>query len=99
MELAGLREEQRGCVLFNLELEDAVNPHPGPGPYAMDTRRELGKWTAFLKLLGARIVVGGSESFFGLSVIRDELDDAAGGSFPFYSEMSKLSSAALQCAG
>ena len=67
MERAGLSEKQNGCVLFYLPLEDLHRPHPGPEPYTMDTRREIGKFTAFLKLRNAHMVVGGSEDFYGLS--------------------------------
>lgn len=98
MELASLSANQRGCVLFWLGLEDCNNPHPGPEPFAMDTRRELGTYTAFIKLLGARVAVGGSEGFYGLSVFRDELNNAAGGSFPFYTTMETLTAAALKIA-
>ncbi len=99
MERAALNPKQRGCVLFWFGLEDRKNPHQGPGPYAMDTRREIGKFTAFKKMFPAtRIVVGGSEAFYGLSVIRDELDDATGVPFPFYTDMGELANMALQTA-
>ena len=72
MELSALDNKQFGTVLFWLGLEDQNSPHPGPEPYAMDTRREIGKFTAFKKMrrlnreLDCRMVVGGSENFYGL---------------------------------
>ena len=98
MELASLDPDQKGCVLFWLGLEDPNDALFGRQPYAADTRREIGKFTAFKKLLGARIVVGGSEQFYGLSVIRDEFNDAAGEEFPFFTTMEALSKAALSMA-
>ena len=98
METAGLRHGIKGCVLFWLGLEDSDNPHPGPEPYAMDTRRELGKFTAFLTTYNARIAVGGNPEFYGLSVIRDELDDARNTAFPFYENMRDLATNALEVA-
>ena len=100
MEQAAIRYGP-GCVIFDLQLESKQSPHPGPEPYAMDTRRELGKFTALLKLKRARMVVGGHPDFHGLSVIRDELDEAYGKPFPFYTNAEDLVSAdfvaAQQC--
>ncbi len=109
MDRAALDHIQLGTVLFWLGLEDVNSPHPGPEPYAMDTRREIGKFTGYKKLLrqnpdyderitfkggqkirrlnrvhDCRMVVGGDENFYGLSVIKDELNDAEGKEFPFY---------------
>jgi hypothetical protein len=85
-----------GCLVFWLGLESQENPHPGPEPYAMDTRRELGKFTAFLALQKARVVLGGDRRFHGLDVILNEFADAANvGSFPFYERMDLLAEAAL----
>ncbi len=96
LKLASMHEEQLGCVLFWLGLESKEDPHPGPEPYAMDTRREIGKFTVYLELKQARVVVGGHPDFYGLSVIKDELDDAAGRELPFYTSMEDLSIAALR---
>lgn len=104
MILAALRTQLRpssprpvpGCLMFWLPLESETEPHPGPEPYAMDTRRELGKYAALLEMLGARIVIGGDRRFFGLDVILNEFADAsAQDSFPFYETMEDLVSAAL----
>ena len=101
MELAALGFEKctpvPGCLIFWLGLEDENNPHPGPEPYAMDTRRELGKYTAFMQTHGARVVIGGSRQFYGLDVILNEFADAAGvEEFPFCEDMESLADAAFK---
>ena len=83
------------CLVFWLGLESATSPHPGPEPYAMDTRREIGKWTAWLKFQGAKLVVGADPSFYGLSVIQDELNDAYGKPFHIYQSMEEVVTAAF----
>ncbi|PJC56200.1 hypothetical protein CO026_01655 [Candidatus Kaiserbacteria bacterium CG_4_9_14_0_2_um_filter_41_32] len=88
-----------GCLIFWLPLESKESPHPGPEPYAMDTRREIGKYTAFMQTHGANLVVGGDKAFFGLSVILDELADAAGAdTFEFHEDMGDLADAAIKVA-
>ncbi len=85
-----------GCLIFWLGLESEEYPHPGPEPYAMDTRRELGKFAALCNLLNARVVIGGDRHFYGLDVILNEFADAAGTeTFPFYETMHELAEAAL----
>lgn len=106
MEQAALSFKQRpdedgdpGCLVFWLGLESKTSPHPGPEPYAMDTRREVGKYTAFIQTHGARVVVGGHREFYGLDVMLNELADAAGeDSFPFYEDMGELADAAYEMA-
>ena len=63
----------------------------------MDTRREIGKFTAYLEVLkefpelrgrlDTRIVVGGHPDFYGLSVIINELQNATGRYVPFFTTM------------
>ena len=85
-----------GCLIFWLPLESELDPHPGPEPFAMDTRRELGKFTALYEFFGARVVLGGDRRFYGLDVILNEFADAAGtDTFPFYESMSDLVGVAL----
>jgi len=85
-----------GCLVFWLGLENEDRPHPGPEPYAMDTRRELGKFTALVAMRKARVVLGGNRQFHGLDVILNEFADAANvGKFPFYEKMDLLAEAAL----
>lgn len=87
---AGLEADVRGCVIFWLGLESVTKPHAGPEPYAMDTRREIGKFTAFAEMMKVRMVVGGDPHFFGLDVILFELGEATGKPFPFYQTMTKV---------
>ena len=105
---AGLEPEVPGCVMFWLGLESETEPHPGPEPYAMDTRREIGKFTAYLEVmrdfpelddrLDVRVAVGGHPDFYGLSVIMDELQNAAGREVRFCTSMADLLLEALRVA-
>ena len=97
---AGLEPKVRGCVIFWLDCESVTDPHPGPEPYAMDTRREIGKFTAYAEMLNGavRMVVGGSPDFYGLDVILFELSQAFGYKFPFYKTMDEVADHALQIA-
>ena len=99
MRAAGVQKnwhQTPGCLVFWLGLESETHPHPGPEPYAMDTRRELGKFTALRDLLHARVVLGGDRRFHGLDVILNEFADAEGVvTFPFYESMAELAEAAL----
>ncbi|HEX9609055.1 MAG TPA: hypothetical protein VGA06_02510 [Candidatus Paceibacterota bacterium] len=97
---AGLEAWAAGCVIFWLGLESKEHPHPGPEPYAMDTRREIGKFTAYLEVLrdfpqmrdslNVRVVVGGHPDFHGLDVILDELRDATDSAVPFKTTMTEV---------
>jgi hypothetical protein len=98
LQQAGLAPDEHGCIIFWLGLESIEHPHPGPEPYAMDTRRELGKFTAFAELMNVRMVVGGDCRFFGLDVILFELSEAIGSPFPFYETMEDTVKAALAVA-
>ncbi len=97
---AGLEPNVPGCVIFWLGCESITAPHPGPEPYAMDTRRELGKFTAYAELMSGkvRIVVGGNSNFHGLSVILFELKEAFAGNFVFYQTMNEVVEHALKIA-
>jgi hypothetical protein len=86
---AGLELNAAGCVIFWLGLESEAQPHPGPEPYAMDTRREIGKFTAFAEMMNIRMVVGGNRGFYGLEVILFELSEAIGEPFPFFETMAE----------
>lgn len=96
----GIQPKVPGCVIFWLGLESETEPHPGPQPYAMDTRRELGKFIAYLELLGSfpelknrmdvRVAIGGDRRFHGLDVILFELGKAIGKPFPFYETMAEV---------
>ena len=95
---AGLEPNVPGCVIFWLGLESAEHPHPGPEPYAMDTRREIGKFTAFAEMMKIRMVVGGHRDFHGLDVILLELSEAVGKPFPFYESMEEVVDHAIKTA-
>lgn len=92
---AGLEPKVPGCVIFFLCLESVQDPHPGPEPYAMDTRREIGKFTAYAEMMGVRMVLGGDRGFFGLDVILFELSKAIGRRFPFYETMPEVADHAM----
>lgn len=95
---AGLEEGIPGCVIFWLGLESTKHPHPGPEPYAMDTRREIGKFTTYAETINVRMVVGGNRGFHGLDVILFELSEAARKPFPFYETMAEVADHAAQTA-
>ena len=95
---AGLELKVPGCVIFWLGLESETDPHPGPEPYAMDTRREIGKFTAYAEMCDVRMVVGGDRNFYGLDVILFELSEAYGKPFPFYETMEGLADEAFYTA-
>jgi hypothetical protein len=95
---AGLKRDVPGCVIFWLCCESVTKPHPGPEPYAMDTRREIGKFTAFAEMMNVRMVVGGDRGFYGLDVILFELSEAYGKPFPFYETMRDVATNALMIA-
>jgi hypothetical protein len=95
---AGLEPAVPGCVIFWLGLESDTDPHPGPEPYAMDTRREIGKFTAYAEMMDVRVVVGGNSNFHGLNVIMFELSEAFGSPFPFYETMAEVAEHAIATA-
>lgn len=90
-----------GCLVFWLGLESVQYPHPGPEPYAMDTRRELGEWSARLELLGrerVRIVIGADPAFHGLDQIKRVFSEAIDGDFPIHASMEDTALAAYRAA-
>ena len=93
LELAGIHHPM-GCILFWLPLESEKEPHPGPEPYAMDTRGELGEWRMRIKYEHARVVIGGDKDFLGLSQIERNFSHIAGSSFVFYDELETTVQAA-----
>lgn len=77
---------RRGCIIFWLPCESTAEPHPGPEPYAMDTRGELGEWRGRMRHESVSLVVGGEEKFFGLSQIQRNFTQAL--SWVFHLEIS-----------
>lgn len=61
----------------------------------MDTRREIGKFTAYTEMTQTRVVVGGDRAFHGLDVILFEFSAASKEPFTFYETMPEVVSAAL----
>ncbi len=101
LEIAGLAQERKprpGCIMFWLGLESEENPHPGPEPYAMDTRRELGEWMALLRIFGSdavRLVIGANPNFHGLDVIKHVYGEAAGESAKIHDTLEATVEAAI----
>jgi hypothetical protein len=95
---AGIEKGTAGCVIFWLGCEDPESPHPGPAPYAMDTRREIGKFTAYAEMSEVRLAVGGEPGFHGLDVILFELRAALTANFPFFTSMRAVAQHALSVA-
>lgn len=87
---AGLEPRVPGCIIFWLGLESETDPHPGPEPYAMDTRREIGKFPAYTEMKPTRLVVGGHQKFYGLDVILTELEEACDRPVKFHEQMGSL---------
>lgn len=90
--------ENPGCILFWLGLESRDHPHPGPEPYSMDTRGELGEWRARMKFESARVVIGAEEGYHGLSQIQRNFSEMLGYDFPIYPTLAATAEAALKMA-
>ena len=89
-----------GCVIFWLACESKTAPHPGPEPYAMDTRRELGEWCGRMFYNeSVRVVIGAEKEFLGLSQIQRCYDEVSGDKFPIYPTMEATVEAAVKRAG
>ncbi len=97
---AGIRikEKQFGSIVAWLPRESTEFPHPGPEPYAMDTRGELGEWRMRMKYEGARVVIGAEPQFHGLSQIQRNFSSVLGYEFPIYSSIADTVRAAHQLA-
>ncbi len=96
--LTGLRSKGvKGCLVFWLANESKALPHPGPEPYAMDTRREIGEWYTRLEFLkeDVRLVVGVEDRFHGASQIERCLTEARGSKFPVYRTLHDTIQAAV----
>lgn len=76
-----------GCIIFWLGCESEGSPHPGPEPYAMDTRGELGEWRWRMKTGDARVVIGAEKGFHGLSQIQRNFNLALGYEVPVYDDI------------
>jgi hypothetical protein len=89
--------KEKGCIIFWLPEESKVNPRPpGSGPYAMDTRGELGEWRGrMIYDQTIRVVVGAEEGFPGLSQIKRNFDAALDRDFPIFPTLKETVEAAL----
>lgn len=81
--MAGQNPGVNGCVIFWLGVQDEPRPTED-GPYAMDTRREVGKWTVIQAHMGGRVVWGADPAFLGLSQIQRDLEFEHKGEVPMY---------------
>ncbi|MFA5853779.1 MAG: hypothetical protein WC866_01695 [Patescibacteria group bacterium] len=85
-----------GCLLFWLPAEHHAAKHPGPEPYAMDTRGELGEWRGrMMHERGQRVVIGGEPAFHGMSQIQRNFSLALGYEFPIYPSLDATITAAI----
>ncbi|MDB5195308.1 MAG: hypothetical protein JWO84_492 [Parcubacteria group bacterium] len=94
---ASLNHPAGGALLFNFCLEDHESPRNDGNPYAMDTRREAGKWSRDLwyrRRLNIR--VAGDPAFPGLSQIEDDFKQADE-SFTVLPDLGALAAAAAAC--
>lgn len=83
-----------GCILFWLGCESTEFPHPGPESYAMDTRREIGKWGYRFAKEYARVVFGAEDNFYGLNVIQEDISQDVGHPVGFWKSMEDTATAA-----
>ena len=85
-----------GCILFWLPVESELYPKPtSHGPYAQDTRGELGEWRGRLMHDGSlRVVVGGDESFHGFGTIERNFKHALGDCFKVHRTVEAVAAAA-----
>lgn len=97
LELAGdPKAHAAGCIIFWLPEESTTEPHPGPEPYAMDSRGELGEWRG--RMMGRpdlRIVIGAEPGFLGLRTIQRNFECALGKEITIHDSLAKTVQAAL----
>lgn len=85
-----------GCILFWLPEEDKEHPHPGPEPYGMDTRGELGEWRGQMMYDGTiRLVIGAEVGFHGLSQIQRNFEQALKRKFTIHETLEATVAAAV----
>ncbi len=98
------KASMHGSILFWLPLEDTDNPRKDEdGPYAQDSFGELGRWSAIdaLKYPGkaskyhTMMVIGAEKGFYGLSVIKKNLDADYGYPFPIHETLEATVEAAI----
>jgi hypothetical protein len=87
---------KRGCIIFWLGCESREHPHPGPEPYAMDTRGELGEWRGRMMHEVVAFVVGAEDGFSGLSQIQRNFTQALNYEFRIENSLEKTAQAAIE---
>lgn len=91
------KASKQGCVIFWLPEEDKKNPRPREcGPYGRDSYGELGEWRARMKFEHAKVVVGGSQGFSGLSVIEENFKAMVGSSFVIHKTLEDTIRAGIE---
>jgi hypothetical protein len=83
----------RGCIIIWLPEEDKLNPRK-KGPYAQDTRGEIGRWSVrsayqLSKMGIVRIAVGAEKGFPGLGGIKKDLDADHQCDFPIFNTLEE----------
>jgi hypothetical protein len=88
---------KRGCLLFWMPAESAAHPKPpAQGPYAQDTRGELGEWRGRLMHDGGlRVVVGCDPHFPGCDTLTRNFKAVLGEDFTVHSSLEATAAAAV----
>ncbi len=90
----------RSCVICWLEEESQTHPRTDGGPYGRDTYGELGYFRGLMEGVSSffrhtfPLVLGGSEAFPGLSVIKCNFNYTYGSDFPFATSMEEVATRA-----
>lgn len=93
------KASKQGCIIFWLPEEDKNNPRPREnGPYGRDSYGELGEWRARMKYERAKVVVGGSPNFSGLSVIEENFKAMVNPNFVVHRTLEDTIHAAIEVA-
>ncbi len=88
---------KQGCLIFWLPEESKIKPRVGGGPYATDTRGELGEWRGRMMYdKNARVVIGGESEFPGLDIIKRNFVHALGDDFVLYDSLESVAMAATK---
>ena len=87
---------QPGCIVFWLPEESARYPKDtAHGPYAQDTRGELGEWRGRLMYDSSlRVVLGGDSRFPGFNTMERNFMHALGDDFKVHRTMQETAAAA-----
>ena len=98
------KASMHGSIIFWLPLENKLKRRKRKdGPYAQDSFGELGRWSAIdaLKFPGktekyhTMMVIGAEKNFYGLKVIKKNLDADYGYPFPIHETLEATVEAAI----